>query len=379
MTRTDLPEHVHLWLADPLSPEVLSSLQRLSAAVDVQQVAVMPDVHLASNVCVGVAVATRERIYPQAVGGDIGCGMAAVAFDAEAGMLDNESAAARVLAGLYAAVPCNRHHRRSQPEPPPELFAEPLSHPRLESIRARDGRVQFGTLGRGNHFVELQRDETDRLWLMVHSGSRGLGQAITTHHLHRADRENTLPGFWTSDQQGQDYRADADWAERYAFANRDQMIHSVAGLLAAEFAVACDWSTLIHESHNHVRSERHGNEELLVHRKGALPAATGRPGVIPGSMGTLSFHVEGRGLEAALCSSSHGAGRLLTRTEARRQIERKQLTRELRDVWFDHRRMESIAEEAPSAARNIRKVMQAQRELTRITRHLKPIICYKGW
>jgi tRNA-splicing ligase RtcB len=371
---SDIP----MWLCDPLSAEVRASLERLAAADDVVRLAVMPDVHLATDVCVGVVLATRERLYPQAVGGDIGCGMAAVAFDAEAAAIDNEQAAARMLAGLYARVPTNRHSTRTQPDWPAELAAATLSDPRLDKLKQRDGRVQLGTLGRGNHFVELQRDADDRLWLMVHSGSRGAGQGITSFHLDRAAGEGRFPGLNVNDPQGAAYLHDAAWAERYAFANRRALLQAVAALLQAEFSIACDWSTLIHESHNHVRRESHFGESLLVHRKGAQPAAEGQPGIIPGSMGTVSFHVRGRGCAAALHSSSHGAGRTLSRTEARQRISRRQLQRELEGVWFDHRRSDTIREEAPGAYRDIRRVLRAQRDLTRIERELRPVLCYQG-
>jgi tRNA-splicing ligase RtcB len=174
---------VERWLAEPLPKDVALSIDRLASAEDVARVAVMPDVHLSGDVCVGLAVATTQLIYPAAVGGDIGCGMAAVALDADAGLLDGERAAARLLDALGKNVPAMRHSRATMPDLPGSLQVESLSHPRLQKLLSRDGRVQFGTLGRGNHFLEFQADDEDRLWIMLHSGSRAMGQAITGHHM----------------------------------------------------------------------------------------------------------------------------------------------------------------------------------------------------
>jgi hypothetical protein len=177
---------LHQWTAAPPPHDVQDALARLRHAEDVARVAVMPDVHLAEDVCIGTVVATRTTLLPAAVGGDIGCGMAAIAFDADADLLADEHAAAAVLDGLMRAVPAQRWPDR---QPLPDDLAErPLSDPALEGHKRRIGGLQLGTLGRGNHFLELQADDAGRLWLMVHSGSRGLGQAIRDHHDARAAR-----------------------------------------------------------------------------------------------------------------------------------------------------------------------------------------------
>ena len=156
------------------------------------------------------------------------------------------------------------------------------------------------------------------------------------------------------------------------------MLRAADEVLHESFAIGLDWSTLIHADHNHVRRETHGGEPLWVHRKGALPAGEGMPGVIPGSMGTASYHVTGRGCDDALCSSSHGAGRALSRTEAAQTISPRRLAEEMRGVWFDERHARSLCDEAPSAYKDVRAVMRAQRDLTRIDRQLRPILSYKG-
>lgn len=367
------------WLVEPLAPEVAASLRRIQALDDVQYVAVMPDVHLASDVCIGVALATTELIYPAAVGADIGCGMTAVRLDANAELLESEQAAAAVLAGLYRHVPWNRHSQATQPDLPAELANASLSDPRLEQLRRRDGRVQFGTLGRGNHFLELQADQAGQLWALVHSGSRAMGQVITAFHLRNPDAQSGgLACLLASESAGQAYLHDVAWALRYAEQSRLAMLQAVERLFTERFAVSVDWSTLIQSHHNHVRYEEHFGQRWLVHRKGAQSAQADEPGILPGSMGAVSFHIAGRGCAAALCSSAHGAGRKLSRTEAVKRISSRHLQQQLGRIWFDHRRAEQLREEAPAAYKDIRAVQRAQAELTKVVRELRPVLSYKG-
>jgi tRNA-splicing ligase RtcB len=382
MSTNQAPAKIHTWLAEPLPREVAESIARLADAEDVQYVAVMPDVHLANEVCVGAVVATRRLIYPAAVGGDIGCGMAAIGFDAAADLLRDERSAARLLRRLYQRIPSLRHSKQTMPSRLPECLQEqPLSHLRLEKLAGRDGRVQLGTLGRGNHFLEFQADEQGQLWLMVHSGSRAMGQAITAHHLEGAavgtspTRLRFLDG---ESAAGQAYVSDLGWALRYATENRLAMVRAACEAMAELFAINADLRSLVHGHHNHVRRETHFGEEFWIHRKGASSAAPGEPGVIPGSMGTASFHVEGRGNELALRSSSHGAGRAMSRAEAAHRVGVKQLQRQMEGVWFDHRQAQRLRDEAPAAYKDIHAVMRSQRDLVRIVRTLRPILSYKG-
>jgi len=379
------PRHsakIQSWLAAPLAKDVADAIRMLADVDDIVQIAVMPDVHLAKEVCVGLAIGARTRIYPAAVGSDIGCGMAAIRCMASEMPLGDEHSAANLLAGLYRRVPPLKQRRESVPASLPEcLLQAQLSHPRLEKMKLRDGRVQLGTLGRGNHFLEFQRDDEGRTWLMVHSGSRGMGQAISAHHSALAIREAWTQGpssFDADSPLGRAYLADAAWAERYASENRLAIVAAVAELLSDLFAVELDRGSLIHANHNHVRFETHGNYGLWVHRKGALSARIGEPGVIPGSMGTASFHTSGRGLAESLCSSSHGAGRALSRSDALHTIGERQLMSEMRGVWFNERQAGKLRDEAPSAYKDIFAVMRAQRELTKIVLRLQPVLSYKG-
>lgn len=255
-------DKIHQWLAEPMGQDVAEAIARLAEANDVAQIAVMPDVHLAKEVCVGLAVATRTRIYPAAVGADIGCGMAAISASASADLLADERSAARLLTGLYRRIPALKHRRDAAPSALPEsLLQTPLSQASLEKLKPRDARLQLGSLGRGNHFLELQRDDEGRLWLMVHSGSRGIGQAISAHHAALAIREAADKGpawFEAGSPLGRDYLADAAWAEQYAAENRLAMLAAAGELLAELFAVELDSGSLIHANHNHVRRETCG-------------------------------------------------------------------------------------------------------------------------
>lgn len=371
---------IKAWLPEPVSEDVRQSLDRLANTDDVQQIAVMPDVHLAGEVCNGTVVATKELIYPLAVGSDLGCGMLAVGIDLDARALASEQVAGRLLVELYRRIPTLKHVRsKCLSQFTERLEQTPLSDPRLERLKRRDGLLQMGTLGRGNHFVEFQIDPDGRLWLMLHSGSRGMGQAISEHHMRATIPSRSGIGYVeASSSTGRAYVADIAWAIDYANQNRLAMGHIVETILQEVFAASVNWSTLIHCHHNHVRQEVHSGETWWVHRKGALSANDEEAGVIPGSMGTRSYHIAGRGSQAALRSSSHGAGRRIARHAARVAVSRRDLQRQLLGIWYDQRMSERLRDEAPAAYKDIGRVMRAQRDLVRIVRQLRPILIYKG-
>jgi tRNA-splicing ligase RtcB len=371
------PAKLARWLANPLDADVRSALERLRHAEDVIAVAVMPDVHLASEVCIGVALATRSRLLPAAVGSDIGCGMAALGFDGDAEAI--QPAGPRILARLGAAIPVIRHRARSRPTLPEQLAATRLSTDALERCKQHDATVQLGSLGRGNHFVELQADDHGRTWACVHTGSRGIGQAIRNWHEHHATPDSVgLRGIAADSEAGRAYLSDLNWALAYADENRRRILDIVAQVLADELGMRPLPDTLVSCHHNFVRQEQHDGQCCWVHRKGAISARAGEPGIIPGSMGSASFLVEGRGDPRSLCSSSHGAGRAMARGEAARKITIKQLRRELRGVVFDERLVDKLRDEAPSAYKDIGAVMRAQRELTCVLERLRPLLAFKG-
>jgi tRNA-splicing ligase RtcB len=367
-----------MWIAEPLAPEVNKALDRLARTEDVVQLAVLPDVHLAKEVCIGVALATDSLLFPAAVGGDIGCGMAALRFDSDGAFLSERRSVAQLMARLYDRIPIIKHVGGTATGHE-SLTADGLSHPSLQKRSTREGALQLGTLGRGNHFLEFQLDEEDALWLMVHSGSRAMGQAIREHHLKEAARTTTGLGFLRAHTpEGDAYVNDVRWALDYAAANRAAMVDAVVEIMFDEFRVAAQPSSFITCHHNFVAREEVGGRHLWVHRKGVISARSGEPGLVPGSMGTASYHVEGRGCEASLCSSSHGAGRAMSRGLARRRISVKALEKQMKHVWFDQRQARRLVDEAPSAYKDINAVMRAQSGLTRIVRKLTPVLSFKG-
>ncbi len=370
-----LPNQVRAWLPQPLSDEVRRSVERLARVDDVAQIALMPDVHLADNVCIGAVVAARSLLLPDAVGGDIGCGMAAVPLSTHAGVVNRHSAG-RILQAFAEVVPTNRH--RQKRELPPELAQAQLSTPALQKLLRRSC-VQLGTLGSGNHFLELQADEDGQLWLMVHTGSRALGPAVKQHHLKQAD---AIPGglraLHAESNAGQAYLTDHEVARTFAEHSRRIILQAAVEALHGLFQTEADWHSLVTCTHNFVRRELHDEQLLWVHRKGAMSAEDGEPGIIPGSMGAESFIVTGRGCEAALRSSSHGAGRSMSRGVARRRVTVAKLEREMRGIWFDAGLSQRLVDEAPSAYKPIAAVMRSQKELTRIERRLRPVLSYKG-
>ena len=366
------------WLATPMRGDLADAVECIRRCADVQHVAVMPDVHLSSDICIGVVIATSHLIYPQAVGGDIGCGMLAAAFDVEAPRL-NPRIAAQILNDLAGAVPPRRRNRNALVVQPAALADGSLSDGPPKAVRRKEGELEFATLGSGNHFLELQADEENRLWLMVHSGSRAVGQAIRDHHVaHAPVVDGKFRALDAGSDAGRRYLQDAAWARRFAAASREAMAKEAGRVMSNVLGAGICWETKIETDHNHVSMERHGGRELWIHRRGAMPAQAGQPGVLPGSMGTASFHVEGRGNQEALCSSAHGAGRAMSRGRALSKISARDFRQQMEGIWYDCRLTGKLRDEAPTAYKDIRVVLQAQRELVKVVRTLRPILSYKG-
>lgn len=378
------------WLPGPIPRDVQNALSRLRRTEDLVHLAVMPDVHLSKDVCIGCVLATRTRIYPGAVGGDLGCGVFALPFGPTSSggggpgraaqcILRDPGLSSRLLEDLAQAIPSIRRKRAVEGQEISELFSRRLSHPSLDREKERNGRVQLGTLGRGNHFLELQTDEEQRLWVMIHSGSRSIGPVIRDRHLREAPVSKTgLPFLAVESASGRDYLDDLAWALDYARMNRRVMAEAVEGILRRRLDLEADWRSGFDCHHNFVRQELHREESLWVHRKGALSARSGELGIIPGSMGTPSFHVVGRGETSSLCSSSHGAGRAMSRTEARRGIRARDFRRQMKGVHFDEKAEATLLEEAPGAYKEIGRVMRAQRDLVRTVRRLDPLLNYRA-
>ena len=363
-----------MWVSHKLDKEIEHRLQLMSKSSGVKGIAVMPDVHLAGDVCNGIVLATQNKLYPQAVGGDIGCGYLSVCLDADANQL-NEDLAAFILSKLYQSVPIIK-----QRKPLESALSLELSSKSLQNASQREGRLQLGTLGRGNHFIELQSDQNRRLCLLIHSGSRAMGQLISDHHLSHAtvDSNSGLKFLDAESEAGLRWLNDHNWARAYAASNRLTMLDAIQSQILIPLGIRTVHRSTIHLDHNHVESEIHNGDQFWVHRKGAQRLLPDETGVVPGSMGTTTYLVSGRECVAAFHSCAHGAGRKLRRKEAAKALSTRLLQREMNGVWFDQRKRKRLLDEAPSAYKDIRKVMKAQSELVRIVGSRKPVLSFKG-
>ena len=381
----------------PLEEQAHRQLQNIAALPFVGPwVAVMPDVHLGKGATVGSVVPTRGAIIPAAVGVDIGCGMAAVRTTLRASDLPDNLAQLR--GSIERSVPVGNgpggNHRRV-PDSIGTCLAQSGLAERLALIRQKHPKIrpdkvdaQAGTLGGGNHFIEICLDESDSVWVMLHSGSRGTGNMVGTYFIELARRqlEKRVLGFHLPDKdlaffmEGEalfdDYVEAVSWAQDYARTNREAMMarvlnemhHRLPKFKLDRMAVNCH--------HNYVQREQHGEDSLLVTRKGAVSARAGELGIIPGSMGTRSYIVRGKGNADSFHSCSHGAGRVMSRTAARQAITLKQHREATAHV--ECRKDAGVIDESPAAYKSIDAVMAAQTDLVEVVHTLRQVVCIKG-
>lgn len=363
-------------------------------------VAVMPDVHLGIGATIGSVIATRGAIVPAAVGVDIGCGMVAARTELSASDLPDSLAGVR--SAIEAAVPHGRsdHGGRNDvgswrgriPEESVQAWkALSEGHERIidkhPKVTHRRPLGQLGTLGGGNHFVEVCLDEADRVWVMLHSGSRGQGNRIGTYFIACARRDmerqqvqlphRDLAYFEEGSEHFDDYVEAVGWAQDYARANREVMMVRTLDAIAVSLGRPV-LATLeaINCHHNYVARERHFGQDLWVTRKGAVRAGAGDLGIIPGSMGARSYLVRGKGNPESFCSCSHGAGRLMSRTQAKRQFTQSDHVRATEGV--ECRKDKHVIDETPMAYKDIDAVMAAQSDLVEVVHTLRQVVCVKG-
>ncbi|MBL8383918.1 MAG: RtcB family protein [Burkholderiales bacterium] len=393
---------VRLWTRD-VEPQALEQLRNVAALPIVHRhVAAMPDVHAGIGATVGSVIPTRGAIIPAAVGVDIGCGMNAVRLGLSAEELPDSLA--RVRAAIEAAVPVGfaQHAadqvRGSRQERAARAFDGRLDaivarHPALAKMQKRFDETwicQLGTLGGGNHFIELCLDEAGRVWVMLHSGSRGIGNAMGRYFIeaartqamkrdvHLPDRD--LAWFDEGTPWFDDYVEAVGWAQDYAMANRRAMmglvLDALARVLSPKVRARDVEAEAINCHHNYVNRERHFGADVYVTRKGAISARAGELGIIPGSMGARSYIVRGLGNAEALCSCSHGAGRRMSRTAARKRFSRADL--EAQTAGVECRKDSGVIDEIPGAYKDIDVVMEEQRDLVEVVHVLKQVLCVKG-
>lgn len=389
-TRTDLgPVPVKSW-CDDLDAGTLEQVRHLANHPRVfHHIALMPDCHIGYGMPIGGVIACDGAVIPNAVGVDIGCGMGAVQTDYQADAL-NETDVRRILDSVKHLVPLGEGHSHHLPQKW-EGFAR---HGRPGWIDAHTwelAQCNLGTLGGGNHFLEIQAGDDGFVWLMIHSGSRNFGYRIAEYH-HRIAQELNLETSsfdlaWlpVESEEGQTYIREMNFALDYARENRARMMAAFKAKVATVLP-EINFVQEINIHHNYAASETHYGREVWVHRKGATSARPGELGIIPGSMGTLSFIVKGRGNTESYASCSHGAGRRLGRREACRLLTKEECDSSMRGVVFDgwkpaHGRKQKgllDLEEAPPAYKDIEEVIAAQSDLIEPLVKLRPRGVLKG-
>ena len=346
-------------------------------------VAAMPDVHYGKGATVGSVIAMKDAVSPAAVGVDIGCGMAAVRTSLKAGDLPDNLHGLR--SALERTIPVGFHEHRDPVERPQDRpFWDEFHHltPAVKDLFGK-ARKQLGTLGGGNHFIELCLDTEDRVWMMLHSGSRNIGKSLAEIHIARAKKlahnqdlpDRDLAVFLAGTREMDDYRRDLFWAQRYAMKNREAMLDLYKDVLRGERPDA-EFGEAVLCHHNYVAEETHFGEQVLVTRKGAIRAGKGDLGIIPGSMGTRSYIVRGLGNPQSFESASHGAGRRMSRGEAKRRFNVKDLQAQTKGV--ECRKDQGVLDEIPSAYKSIEQVMENQKDLVEIVAELRQVVCVKG-
>ena len=371
---------IRLW-ARATSPETIRQLQRLaSQPYVIEHVAAMADAHLAEGVAVGSVFATERTLVPRALGGDLGCGMSAVRIGIDAGTFGRK-ALQQLVTMLERAIPAgDATHRGRGVEVPDGLLSPRLSTRSLERTRERLAGRHLGTLGGGNHFLEIDRDAENGLWLLVHSGSRGLGAAVAEHHARAAlaSEGEMMATLDAETNEGRSYFDDVSWALNFARANREALARRALDVISEALGDNPNCTEHIDIHHNFVAREHWYGRDLLVHRKGAVAVPRGTLALIPGSMGTASYIVDGRGSEEAFGSCSHGAGRVMSRREARAAIRPEALEQAMRRVVYPEHLARRLVEEAPAAYRDIGEVLDDQEDLVRRRIRLEPIAVLKG-
>jgi tRNA-splicing ligase RtcB len=371
---------VRLWARDA-NAETIRQLQRLaSQRYVVEFVAGMADAHVSEGVAVGSVFATENTVVPRALGGDLGCGMSARRIADDARALDRRTLE-KIVGALGRTIPTgDSTHRGRGVAVPGALFESPLSTRTLDHTRESLVPRHLGTLGGGNHFLELDRDAEGALWLLVHSGSRGLGAAVAAHHARAAEvnTHDDLPGLDVGAEQGDAYLRDLSWALAFARANREELERRALEVVQDLVPVPLVVEECIDVHHNFVAREAWFGRELLVHRKGAVATPNGSLALVPGSMGTASYIVEGLGAEIAFGSCSHGAGRVMSRKEARARVRPDALAHAMRGVVYPEQLARALVEEAPAAYRDVAEVLRDQGDLVRRRVRLEPIAVLKG-
>ena len=357
--------------AEELEEDVLHQFAKAINEPYVMKAALMPDAHYGYTLPIGAVVATRDMILPSWVGVDIGCGMAAVCTDFKLHEIVEHRD--KIFHSIYRGVPVGRDHDSKASEwTSPVEFSNVIK----KLMKSRKGLLQLGSLGGGNHFIEIGYDEQSRIWFIVHSGSRGVGHGCATHYMALASNSDRKIegnyGFEPDSINGKSYIMDLEFCLQYALANRLLMLHKVEREVAYYCSGSCDFDNLINRNHNHAEYR----DSLWIHRKGCTHAELGMLGVIPGNMKDGSYIVEGLGNPDSLYSSSHGAGRRIGRGQAKDTLNLETFVQQMEGITarVDKRTLD----EGPSAYKDIHEVMDLQKDLVKILHLVRPLINIKG-
>ena len=384
--RTTINDKLISWASD-IDPGTIRQAEKTARLPIVEgHVALMPDAHVGIGATVGSVIPTKSAVIPAAVGVDIGCGMIAAELDVGEDQLPDslEPLLSRIERAIPAGV--GQGHQRTTRDVH-RWMAEHQPATELSGSQKAKVAKQFGSLGSGNHFVEVCLDERGRVWVVLHSGSRGIGNQLAQMHIGTARRlaedlearleDPDLAYFLEGTPEFEAYIADMLWAQDYARANRDQMMDSALREVFAFLGFGRE-TRRINCHHNFTQREVHGGQELWITRKGAIKADVGDLGVIPGSMGTRSYIVRGKGNEASWTSCSHGAGRRHSRTQAKKLFTTDDLATQMEGkVWLAGR-ANKLVDEIPSAYKDIDAVMADQADLVEVLHTLHQVLNYKG-
>lgn len=373
---------IFLWL-DEMEPEALQQAKNLAnLPFAFRHIAIMPDSHVGYGMPIGGVLASEDVIVPNAVGVDIGCGMCSLKTSLRE--IDHDSLK-NIMKIIRQTVPTGFNHHKEARDLSwlPELKG---SLPVVES-QIEKAAYQVGTLGGGNHFIEIQRGSDGHIWIMIHSGSRNVGFTVAGHYHELAKKispkiapevPSDLSFFRTDVPEFQLYKNEMDYCIAFALSNRKLMMEQVKEAVT-EVQPDVEFSDFINKPHNFASVEEHFGTKLIVHRKGATRAKKGELGMIPGSQGTSSYIVEGKGNELSFESCSHGAGRVMSRTKAKKQLSVKSEAGKMNKLGIIHDvRSKSDLDEAPGAYKNIDEVMRNQQDLIEIKIQLKPLAVIKG-
>jgi tRNA-splicing ligase RtcB len=384
---------IKIWTKD-IEPEALTQLRNLSRLpfIAKEGVACMPDVHAGIGSTVGTVIATDKAIIPAAVGVDIGCGMVATRLSLKAHQLPDSLA--RIRSEIERVVPMGTGGSHKDDYPVASVRLAATMPEAVKTVFNGDYHKagmkmasQIGTLGSGNHFIEICIDENEDVWVMLHSGSRGIGNMIGTYYINKGKElmeqfHITLPdGDLAYLPQGtdlfEDYVAAVQWAQDYAMENRKVMLQAVLDVLRREIPITFGITEeAINCHHNYVVKEKHFGKDLWITRKGAIKAGVDDLGIIPGSMGQRSYIVRGKGNKESYCSCSHGAGRKMSRSAARKKFTLADLAAQTAGV--ECRKDDAVLDEIPGSYKDIDVVMENQKSLVEVVHVLKQVMCCKG-